>query len=293
MPSRRRLLSGLATGVAAAAGCVSSPGGTPTDSPTDVHTTTVTRTPGSPTGTPPPEGVEVSRIVARKAVTYDSSMGSGGVLTDPDTQYVVATVRSREDLAREDFALETDERTWSPGLPDTAGARNYAVAGHEGGEVGDVIGTGTRSFLAFAIPSPVAVSNPRIRYAPDDETWPLPEAARATLPAPAAEFELDEFSVPAEVSQGNELPVSLTVRNTSDTTGRFLAAAYWPTKLVEDDDESHLLIARDVVAGETVTLGRNVDTSYTTDEDETVSLRVDGHVDAERDVRVTDAGTPS
>ncbi|WP_121821145.1 hypothetical protein [Halostella salina] len=237
-------------------------------------------------------GVAVEDIVVRKAVTYTSIMGSGGVLAGPDRQYVVATVRAEEKPSLSGFSFEADGETWGPGLPDTRGAINYAVAGHEGGPVSRSLGNGT-SYLAFTVPSPLSASDARIRYRGDGGTeWPLPEAATDRLAAAAPQFELDDLTVPDAVSQGDPLSVSLTVTNTADVDGRFLAAVYWPTKLIADDDESHV-VEREVDAGETASESIEIDTGHTTDEAEPVTLSVRGHVAADRAVQVRDASGPA
>jgi hypothetical protein len=248
-------------------------------------------TPGTDTGTPS-SGVTVENIGVRKAITYESSMGSGGVLAERGRQYVVASVRSDRELNAADFVFEAGGESWEPGLPDTEGAINFAVAGREGGAVGDPLGA-DESYLAFAVPSPLSGSNARIRYdGPGGGEWPLPEAPRDRLSAPEPEFELTGLSVPESVSQGHPMTVSMTVENVADTEGRFLAAAYWPTKLIADDDESHV-VDRTVGAGEEISASVTIDTQYTTDEDQAITLRIRGHVTAEREVSVTDASRPS
>jgi hypothetical protein len=150
--------------------------------------------------------------------------------------------------------------------------------------------------LAFTVPSPLSAENPRIRFGggPSREAreWPVPAGERTRLAAPAARFELESLSVPASVSQGDPLSVSLSVTNVSETAGRFLAALYWPTDTIADDDESHVL-ERVVDAGETVSVTRDVDTGYTTYEPRTVTLELRGHVSADREVAVTNVSTPS
>ncbi|MFD1525742.1 hypothetical protein ACFR9S_05395, partial [Halolamina salina] len=91
--------------------------------------------------------------------------------------------------------------------------------------------------------------------------WELPDDVRETLAASAPSFELDSLSVPDSVDRGETLEVELTATNTTETAGRFLAAAYWPTRIA-DDDESHL-IERSVDAGGTVTASLSIDTEYT------------------------------
>ena len=188
-----------------------------------------------------------------------------------------------------DFTFETDGGTWEPGLPDTAGAQNYAVAGWEGGAVGYPSGT-DGSYLAFAVQSPLSASNPLIRYAGTDRTWTLPETSQDRLEAPAAGFDLVELTVPDSVSEGTDLSVSLTVENVAETDGRFLAALYWPTNEIADDDESHI-VERTVEPGGEVTESVDIDTRYTATEAEPIMFSVDGHVSAEREVELTDAGS--
>lgn len=248
----------------------------------------------SPTSTPATgDEIEVSDIVVRKSVRYESLLGSSGVLAAADRQYVVASVRTTRDLSESDFAFVTDRGSWDPGLGDTAGGTNYAVAGHEGGSIGwDPGGDSAQSYLAFAIPSPLSASNPRIRYGADDSReWPLPAEERAHLDASSPSFELESLDVPETVSQGEPLSISLRARNVSEIEGRFLAAVYWPTNQIADDDESHI-IDRVVGGGENLTASIDIDTSYTSYSDETVTLSVRGHVSAERAVQVQNASTP-
>jgi hypothetical protein len=303
-PSRRHLLAAVAGSLATVAGCTtrtSQSTSEPTAGPTQ-STSASTPTPESPEGSPTDSARTVRRValddaVVRKAVRYESVMGSGGVLAGEDEQYVVATVRAPRDLQASSFSFEANGRSWSPGLPETAGAVNVAVAGLEGWPVGrNDFDADRPALLAFTVPSPLSASNSRIRFdggaSGEAREWPLPARERERLAAPAARFELDSLAVPESVSQGAPLSVSLTVTNVSDTPGRFLAALYWPTKLIADDDESRVL-EREVDAGETTTLSTDIDTAYTTDEAESIPLKLRGHVAAEREVQATDATTPS
>ncbi|WP_232686362.1 hypothetical protein [Halobacterium zhouii] len=260
--------------------------GTPTEEPTTQEPTR--------SGTDPPDepDVEVEDIVVRKAVRYSSIMGSGGVLAADDQQYVVASVQSDQELSESAFTLETDGQSWEPGLPETAGAINSAVAGHEGSPVGRNLGVSDRSYLAFAVPSPLTTSEASIRFGESASEWPLPDAEQSRLAAPAPRFELDSLDVPEQVSQGEPLSVSLTATNVSETDGRFLAAVYWPTKRIADDDESHV-VEREVASGDQVTASLEIDTEYTTSEDEPVTLSVRGHVTGERTIRIRDSRTSS
>jgi hypothetical protein len=250
-------------------------------------TPTPTETPTDPTETPSGTDVTVSDIAVRKAVEYESLMGSGGVLAGNDRQYVVASVRVPKARPEPEFRFENDDQSWKPGLPDTHGANNAAVAGHGGGPVGHSTG-GNPSYLAFTVPASLSPSNPRIRFLGDGEaTWPLPDAATDRLDESAPDFELDRLDAPETVSQGDSMTVSVAATNVSDVAGRFLAALYWPTERIADDDESHV-VDRTVAAGESMTWSTSIDTERTAREAGSVSLRVEGHVQAERSVSVTD-----
>ncbi|MBX0323599.1 hypothetical protein EGH21_11220 [Halomicroarcula sp. F13] len=275
--NRRRVLAALGTGLAGLAGCQSEPPSTPGETS---GTATDDQRTDSPTSSRTDVPVTVEDVVVRKAITYESSMGSGGVLTGDDRQYVVGSVRGVDDGRDVTFTFETDDGSWEQGLPVTMGARNHAIAGHE------------RPYVAFTVPSPLSASNPRIRRSEDGTTWPLSQRARETLAAPAPRFELDTLTAPENVSQGEQLSVSLTATNVSETDGRFLAAVYWPTKGIADDDESHV-VERSVAAGDSITASLDIDTEYTAYEDGAVTLSVAGHVTAEREIRVEDTSTPT
>jgi len=304
MPSRRAYVAGVTTLLGGIAGCMeaSEPGGTETPTESGPTGTGRNRSP-SETPTDPPADAErtvggatvaVTDIVARKAVTYQSAMGSGGVVAPDGRQFVVASVRSDAELSLDAFALRAGGNEWVASRLADTGAVNYAVEGHEGGPVGwRVAGDGSK-YVLFQLPSPLAASTPRIslRHGGESAEWALPDEALSTLTAPEPSFELDSLDAPDSVSQADPLEVSLTVTNTSGTDGRFLASVFWPTYLVADDDESHV-VETSVDAGATTTQSLSIDTNYTTDEDGAVTLRVEGYVSTETEVQVTDAGTPA
>jgi len=276
--NRRSLLTACLGSMAALGGCLtdSSSESPPASAPTSAENRTERPTSGpeaTPVGQQP--GVGIEGVVAQKAVTYSSVYGSGGVRTDPNTQYVVAAITDASKRDPPEFLLETADQTFDSGLSDTRGYTRYGVAGY------------TRPYLVFAVPSPLSVSDPRIHLAEGDgagDIWPLPERATATLEAPAPRFELAELTVPDSVGRREDLSVSLTVRNVSDTDGRFLAAAYWPTTTV-DDDESHIFDER-VPAGETATSPLDIYARGAETTDGVATLTVEGHVSASRTVEV-------
>lgn len=290
MPSRRSYLAALGGGFASLSGCLVMRD----DSGSSTSTSDGNGSPGSPTE-PSSDAIVVEDIDVRKAVTYESTMGSGGVLAAADQQYVVATVKSVSDGPSAEFTFETDGESFDPGLPGTVGAMNRSVAGHGGRAVWRtrVTSEGSPYYLAFAVPSPLDASNPRIRATGEEGSeWPLPDDARNRLAAEEPRFELETMEAPSEISQGHSLTVALTVTNVSGVAGRFLAAIYWPTNLIADDDESHV-VEREVGAGETVTVATDVRTRFTASEDGPMTLSVQGHVEVEREVRVQDTSTPS
>ena len=310
MPSTRRQFLASSLGVAAAlvtAGCISDTPGTDAESPNGSDTEPSESPKGSPSGTdtPAPESaqrtvggatVAVTDIVARKAVTYQSTMGSGGVVAPEGRQFVVASVDTEAELELGSFSLHAGGETWAAADVGDEGARNYAVAEHEGGIVGGMA-TGadeTERYVAFELDSPLETDDPRIvlDHGGESVEWSLPDEAAETLASSSPSFELDSLSAPDSVQQGEEMTVELSVTNSSETSGRFLAAVYWPTELIADDDESHL-IEQSVDAGASTTASLTIDTEYTTNEDGPVTLRVKGHVSAEQEITVEDASTPA
>ena len=225
--------------------------------------------------------MSIQNIVVQKSVTYSSVYGSGGVRTDPNTQYVVAAITDASKQNPPEFILKTDGQTFESGLSGTRGHRRYGVAGY------------TRPYLVFPVPSPLSVSNSRIRLTEGEAagyTWALPAEARAKLSAPSPRFELESLTVPDSVDRREDLSVSLTVRNVSDTDGRFLAAVYWPTTTV-DDDESHVLEAT-VPAGETAAPSLDIYARGAETTDCVATLTVEGHVSASRRVEVDEPNSP-
>lgn len=308
MPSTRRQFLTSSFGVAAAlatAGCIGDTPGTDdpsTDSPTD----TPEPPNGSPSETevPPPAAddrtvggatVAVFDVVAEKAVTYESIMGSGGVAAPEGRQFVVASVRTDAELAASSFSLHAGGETWATTSVGDEGSNNHAVAGHAGWRIGAPAtgGDGPR-YVAFELDSPLETDDPRIvlDHGGESAAWSLSDGAAETLAAPSPSFELDSLSASDSVQQGEAMTVELSVTNTSETSGRFLAAVYWPTELIADDDESHI-VEQSVDAGASTTASLTIDTEYTTNEDGPVTLRVEGHVEAEQEITVEGASTPA
>ena len=274
--NRRQLLATLGTGIGGLAGCLT---GTPGESTvTPVGDDTDDEPTASPTPTPDGGTEGVSNIVVRKAVRYESFLGSGGVLAADGRQYVVAKVETGTDQPDSEYVFEADGQTWGAGLPTTAGGNTRSVADRDWPVVG------------FEVPSPLPASNPQIRSDDSGDAWALGEAATTVLSEPGPSYELDALTAPENVSQGETMTVEITATNVSDTDGRFLAAVYWPTERIADDDESHI-VDRTVPAGDTVTATLEIDTAYIASESGPITLSVEGHVAANRDVQVEDVDT--
>ncbi|WP_423744165.1 hypothetical protein V5735_14515 (plasmid) [Haladaptatus sp. SPP-AMP-3] len=318
MPSnRRQLLATVGALSAGLAGCLGeSPGRTGNESPvpTDTKTTSTDTTDESTTGDSPPDTttaenasfslpessvkslgevrVAVANPTVEKAVTYESIMGSGGVLQSDGTQFVVAAVQSQQgnavdargDPAYDAFELVADGKTYSAvEIEDrTTGAYTTSLA-----ERGDIrygapyAAGGAVGWLAFEPPSPLEASEAaiRCRYGGETAEWELSDDAVATLGRPAPTFELESFDATVE-QYGVDL--SFVAKNVSENDGRFLAALYWPTTGIADDDES-TVIERAVAAGERVEWSGSFDTEYT---DGVVTTRLDGAVSDEIQVNL-------
>lgn len=274
MPTRRTYLLGAGALAAAATGCVSTGGdGDPDPGPSDTPT-------DSPDG-----DVTLEDIGVRKAVGYESLMGSSGVFAAEDSQYVVASVTADRAVSAGAFAFEAGGEAREPGHGTTAGSVNRSLAGREGVPLGyGGYEPGRDAYLAFVVPSPLSAEAPEITFEGDAGPWPLDAADRETLAALEPRFELESLSVPDGVTGGDPLEVTLEVRNVTETDGRFLASLVWPTRAVADDDEA-TVVERTVEAGGRATVNAEISTRYTANEDTTVVLAVTGHVEASREVQ--------
>jgi hypothetical protein len=320
MPSsnRRRFLgiAGAAlTGLAGCAGDLTTDSdGTTTDtSTTDTTTPTDTSTTDDGTSTTPePESsertlgdvvVDVTDPTVRKAVAYESMMGSGGVIAPDGQQFVVAAVRSGTGSSRDatgapsydSFDLVVDGETYSPITVEdrTIGGNTTSLAGR--GEIpydSPYANSYEVGWVAFELPSPLDASDAaiRCRYGGETAEWTLSGDQVAALGRPAPDFELRSFE--ATVNEFS-VDVSLVVENVSETDGRFLAAVYWPTSIADDDEST--IVDRSVAASGRVEWSQTFYTEYagggdSADGNETVTVRVDGPITAERTVEL-DSGT--
>lgn len=234
--------------------------------------------------------VALTDAVARKAVAYESLMGSGGVLAPSEAQFVVCELRPESDAAPPigAFSLVVGDASFAPAdVEADRGGRTASLAGLGGQEYG---AAGDAGWIAFTLPSPLRTVDAEIRCRHGGETaaWSLPTDALEGLNWPNSAFELRSFSA---ATSGETVELSLTAENVSEADGRFLAAVYWPTETA-DDDESRLLRG-DVPAGERFERSTRVelrrrrlppDGSSETAGETTVTATVEGAVSGETEV---------
>jgi hypothetical protein len=289
MQTRRRSLQLAGTALAGLAGCVSTLDGegdgtdATDDGPTGDDGTATDRAP-----TDRFEDVALSDMLVREAVAYYRWPGSTEVLAPSDEQFVVAQVTGPEEATAPRFVFRADGREWVPGIGRRETSGPASVAGRDGGSATEDFRE--EGYLAFRVPSPIDAADPRI-VAPDrGASLSLSDAATERLAGHSPMFALERVEVPESVTHPSPVDVALTVRNTSDVDGRFVAGLHWPTELVADDDET-TVVEGQVAAGETASFSASLDTEYAVRETTDHPLTISGYVDAERSVRVVREGT--
>ncbi|WP_440008430.1 hypothetical protein [Halomicrococcus sp. SG-WS-1] len=304
-PRNRRSFLGVAgAALVGVAGCLGdTPAGT-TDEPSTEPSTTTARTTTATTSSSPTAAsvrvlgdvrVAVVDATVRKAVAYESIMGSGGVLARDDRQFVVAAVQSQTgstvdatgDPPYDAFELVVDGETYpAVEIEDrTRGAYTTSLAEQASIRYDAPYADGrTTGWVAFEPPSPLDATDAAVRCRYDGETvtWPLASDQTATLGRQAPVFEPRSFE--ATVHDAG-VDLSLVAENVSETEGRFLAAVYWPTARIADDDES-TVVEDSVAAGGRIEWTGSFDAEYAAGEDGTVTASVDGAVSAETTVDV-------
>ncbi|WP_161631419.1 hypothetical protein [Candidatus Halobonum tyrrellensis] len=223
---RRSLLAGIAGGLAALTGCTDT---TTPRSGTASPTATPTRRPTAdpdPTASPPPSGtatrsaaaeVTVDELGLQYGLVAPASPDSIGI-RDPETPYVVASVRVDGTLPLDAFALRVDDESVPPTTPDarSGGDRLYRTSW---GDDGWYDANRGRGLLLFEPPSGAAE---RVRLA-----WPgggrtLGDAAGARLAGPPA------FSAAVDAPEthaGTGVPsVAVEAANEGERPGRFVGA---------------------------------------------------------------------
>lgn len=329
-PTRRRVLrSSAAVAAAGFAGCLggSDADGDPTRDATATdraETTPGTTTDEATTEKPTTDGnaasfavpasavrsvadvrVGVANAVARRAVAYDSIMGSGGVLAPDGAQFVVAAVQTASGSVADAagppsydaFALVADDERF-PAVEierRTRGAFTTSLAGRGDVKYDDPYanagGESRVGWVAFEVPTPLATDAPtiRCRYGGESADWRLSEEIATALGRQPLEFELRSFS--ATITDERTVELSLTAENVADAAGEFLAAVYWPTSIA-DDDEGHF-VRKSVPPNGRVEWSTTVSTEYADSTDGEVTASVEGCVSGTATVATSRATTGS
>jgi hypothetical protein len=299
MPSNRRQLlatvGALSIGIA---GCLGqSPGGTGDESPTPTDESPPDTATAERSSFSLPESsvkflgdvrVAVANPTVGKAITYTSIMGSGGVLQSDGKQFVVAAVQSQQgttvdakgDPAYDDFELVVDGETYPTVEIEkrTTGAYTRSLGERGNGRYGSPYSSGWAvGWLAFEPPSNESEAAIRCRYGGETVEWSLPEEAVTELARPAPKFELESFDATVDKYS---VDLSFVAKNVSENDGEFLAAIYWPTTGIADDDESTIL-RRSVSGDERIEWSGSFPTEYT---DGVVTARLGGGVTGEIEV---------
>ena len=294
MPDRRKFLAmcGL-TATLTLSGCQGSSEREEGDSgdQTTPHTTATTVRKTSTQALP--EGIILDDVRVRKALIYDFAVGKDEVKVDDDKQYVLANVRAENGATSNEFVFKTDGRSWSSHLVKEA-LDDESLPGYH--KPVNPISPTSRFTLEFKLPSPLTVTNPRIQSTVaetpsiDQKVWTLSEANQERLAAQPPKFELIDLTVPDSVSHDETVSVSMTVSNTSNTDGHFLAMIVWPTFRADDDESINV---RQFIAGdETKTITNDFGIEGSRLESNPTPLQIRGHVNAEREVTVRNYSTP-
>lgn len=237
---RETLQAGICLFSSTLAGCLTGTG-TPTEPPEEP----VSLAPGESFETADGWSLTVELVGVQIAVVRAGTVHSDPVYGD-DEQYVVADVATDDgpDPADLNVFVRTDTQDRSN--------RRYVRADSN---VADL-----RQRFGYAVPVSPAPSDGAVVWEPDDERgvrWELPADLLDQIARPPA-FDLQGFE--AEDAPGDEVEVTLTVANTGEGDGTFVAEV----GDAEVSDQPEVFV--DVPAGETVTVERRAWAAFVNDE---------------------------
>lgn len=213
---RRSLLAGVAGGLTALTGCTDTVPGSDTATPTATPTAEP-EPPESPTPTETPTAeVTVEELLVQYGLVTPNSPDSIG-LRDPDTPYVVASVRVDGTLPRDAFALRAGDESVAPATTDDPDGfdRFYRTSWGDDEWYDADRGSG---LLPFEPPSG-AVDRLRLTWPGGERT--LGDAAGERLGGPPA----FTASIAAPETYATGTPsIAVEVTNEGDRPGRFVGA---------------------------------------------------------------------
>jgi hypothetical protein len=166
-------------------------------------------------------GEFVRELFAVPELVAPDSPDSFGVFGDRDEQFVVARLDARGGAAPavEDLALSVDGETYTAETGTDTGYGGWALFDYEAAYDPD---DDPRGWLYFTLANPVDADEAAL-------TWPggessLGESERAELARSPTDFEVQSFEAPEVVDVGERAEATLTVENTGDADGVFVAA---------------------------------------------------------------------
>jgi len=243
--NRRAFIGALTAGVTGLSGCIAESDGsadgdgpddgsrTPpaTASPTETDEETPTTDSPDRSGTTEPgtdepsnEGGTVTgefaqELFAVPELVAPDSPDSFGVYGDRDEQFVVALLDARGGAAPavDDLALAVDGETYPAETEVGYGA--WALFDYDGPyDPSD----GAQGWALVSLPNPLDAGDAALSWSGGEAA--LPESERAKLTRPPTDFAVRSFETPETATVGEPIEATLTVENTGDTDGVFVAA---------------------------------------------------------------------
>lgn len=266
-PSRRRFLLTGGVALGAFAGCLTTsedavPSETSRSTPVDRPTNAPTTEP-APTGT-----LSVADTGTRSWVVAPNFPDSLDVFGERGRQYLFfgIAVEGTAPVDYTAFGLTADDTQYTPteyiGIADTAGTSTG---------YGDRYTREAGGWVAFHVPEPLDADSVTLRW-PEDGRYVVGDDLLAELATPPAEFAVREFAETA--SSDGTRTVALTVENTGDVDGRFVALVAWYEPRADYGESVELSL--DVAAGDTETWSRTYTVGSGGAEALTVYLRWSG-----------------
>lgn len=259
--NRRQLLASLAAGAVAVPGCLDDANGAGDGSPSATSTRPSTGTvpdgavEETPSGTPARDGTGtgtetdvdfVREAFAVPELVAPDSPDSFGVYGDRDEQYVVALLAAQRGAAppASDVELVADGEPYP--AETEVGGQGWALFDYDASYSPDDDRGG---WVVFRLPKPLEAGGAAVSWPGGEDA--LGDEVLARLARPPASFAVESFDAPAAVDAGETVTATVTVENTGDADGTFVAAFNRSGPLIAYAPES--VIRLPVAASETET----------------------------------------